>query len=250
MNGLVSHVNTDIVTLEQLGLVPVPSETATYMPISHDEMARNIRRIGDDMLIPKGYVFQTEQYALGRDGQRVFGVFQYANGSPDMGLAIGWRNSYDKSMSAGLCIGAQVFVCDNLAFHGDVTILRRHTKNLHEDLMTQLLGALYKSTGNYLCLRNMAERFKTLNVMDNQAYSTIGMLRGNDVLSPRLESIAFEEWKHPRFECFQPRTVWSLYNAATFALKECPVQEKFELHNRLTEMFVSEWPSKVIDIEA
>ena len=246
MEGLMSHVKgSRFATLQEVEAVPIPGETETYTPIGHAELAHNIRHIADDMLVPHGYQFNKDQYVLGTKGQRVFGIMQYGNTADNdggLGLAIGWRNSYDKSMAAGVCLGVQVFVCDNLAFHGDVTVLRRHTKNLHDDLGTQLLGALYKSQGNYLSLKGMADRFKTVTVSDREGFKMLGCMRGEGILSPTLESRAFEQWQTPEFEDFQPRTAWSLYNAATFALKSAPVDQQFELHNQLSELCEQTWP--------
>ena len=244
MEGLMSHVKgSHFATLQEVEAVPVPAETDTYMPIAHGELAQNIRHIADDMLVPKGYGFNKDQYVLGTKGQRVFGIMQYGNGTPDLGLAIGWRNSYDKSMAAGICLGVQVFVCDNLAFHGDITVLRRHTKNLHDDLSTQLLGALYKSQGNYLSLKGMAEHFRQTTVSDREGFKMLGCMRGEGILSPTLESRAFEQWQTPEFEDFQPRTAWSLYNAATYALKAAPVDQQFELHTQLSDLCMATWPA-------
>ena len=245
MNGLIAHCGAEMVTLANVMAVPVPEATNTYQPIAHGDMAKQIRTMADNMLVPSGYAFQQDQYALGREGQRVFGIFRYQNGSEEMGLAVGWRNSYDKSMAAGVCIGAQVFVCDNLAFHGEVTILRRHTKNLHDDLMNQLCNALYRSQGNYISITRMADRFKTIQLNNREGYRTLGLLRGEGILTSTLESEAFRQWEKPEYEAFKPRNVWSLYNAATCALREAPVQEQFELHNGLSNLFTELWPEQL-----
>jgi hypothetical protein len=64
----------------------------------------------------------------------------------EYGCVLGLRNSYDKSCSTGLCIGATVFVCDNLSFSGSqITFERKHTANLLRDLswiITQIVDQL------------------------------------------------------------------------------------------------------------
>jgi len=45
----------------------------------------------------------------------------------DYGCVLGLRTSYDKSFANGVCIGASVFVCDNLSFQGEVKFERKHT---------------------------------------------------------------------------------------------------------------------------
>jgi len=53
-------------------------------------------------------------------------------------VALGLRNSHDKSFSLALTVGFRVFVCDNLAFIGDfqAVIAKKHTSkfNLGETL--------------------------------------------------------------------------------------------------------------------
>ncbi len=48
--------------------------------------------------------------------------------APGVALAVGCRNSVDKSLPIGFCCGQRVFVCDSLAFSSDVVITRKHTR--------------------------------------------------------------------------------------------------------------------------
>ena len=50
-----------------------------------------------------------------------------------MSLAMGFRNSIDKSMPLGICAGVTVFVCDNLALSGDFIKFRKHTSGLTDE---------------------------------------------------------------------------------------------------------------------
>src|SRR5262249_51585397 len=77
-----------------------------------------------------------EGHGLWRDGQRYFGLMEVRNGSnaDDFGLVVGLRNSHDKSFPAALALGSRVFVCDNLAFSGEVKLSRKHTTYIWRDL--------------------------------------------------------------------------------------------------------------------
>jgi len=79
-----------------------------------------------------------------RDGSALFGVLQLAYGeSPDGRAALGLRTGNDRTMSIQLCAGLSVFVCDNLAFRGDMIALkRRHTSALN--LRVELAGAVLR----------------------------------------------------------------------------------------------------------
>jgi hypothetical protein len=47
---------------------------------------------------------------------------------------VGLRNSHDKSFPIGIAFGSRVFVCDNLAFHGEHVIRRKHTVKAKREL--------------------------------------------------------------------------------------------------------------------
>lgn len=51
---------------------------------------------------------------------------------------LGVRNSNNMRFPAGLVIGIAPFVCDNLLFSGEVTVARRHTKNILTDLPARI----------------------------------------------------------------------------------------------------------------
>jgi len=49
----------------------------------------------------------------------MFGVMDISSGFQGCRFAIGLRNSHDKSFRLSCTVGLRVFVCENLAFHGD-----------------------------------------------------------------------------------------------------------------------------------
>lgn len=238
MRDLILHCGAKNVGLNDLKEIEMPEQTDTYIPISHYDMAFNVNKVAQDLLVPKGYKFVKEQYGLGREGQRLFGVFQFRNGQPDMGMAVGFRNSYDKSMSAGLCIGAQVFVCDNLAFNGDIVVMRKHTKNVLEDFQAELIQAVYKSVNNFDLVVNAMARMKTIDITDDDAYKAIGMLAGHEILTSTEVNETFRQWRKPSYDAFADRNVYSLYNAATCALRTAPPHRLYEAHAGLHETVV------------
>src|SRR5438128_11961008 len=137
---LLSHVDTDIVTRDQLRLVPVPEPTQTFKPIPHIELVDML-----ELVLQQNQIrIEEERFAIRRDGSVLFGVFQLAYGvTPDGRAALGLRTANNKTMSIQLCAGLAVFVCDNLAFSGDMIALRRkHTSGLN--LRVELAGAVLR----------------------------------------------------------------------------------------------------------
>lgn len=234
--SLLVHTGGSAVTRDDLALVPVPEATDSYVPVPHNYLADTLSTIGRDIL--KDFTLAKEQFALARDGKQMFGVLVFKSGHAELGLSIGFRNSYDKSMAIGIAIGAEVFVCDNLAFAGDVTILRKHTVNVWASLENTAISTLYRSQKTFEKIVDDSEALKAKMIGNDEAFKLIGLLFGKGVLTPRQLPGIKKEWLNPSFEDFKPRTMWSFYNACTETLKGCPplviMEKHMALHSALT----------------
>jgi hypothetical protein len=215
-------------TLEELREIPVPEETPTYKPVSHYDLAKNLAEVSGTLL--RDYELDRSQYGLARDGAQLFGVHTYRNGSDSMGLSIGFRNSYDKSMSVGIAIGASVFVCDNLALTGEIAIARKHTSNVWQDLEELTITTIYRSQNNFTRILEDAQVMQGQFLSDNDAYRLIGLMYGNGIITPRQIPVVKKEWLAPQHDAFEHRNTWSFYNAVTEALKSSPPNRIMEKH--------------------
>lgn len=223
--------------LQDLRTVPMSTETKSYKPVGHYQLVLSISEIAGKFL--RDYEFDKGLYALSVDGQRMFGLHTYGSDTSNLSLAIGFRNSYNKSLSVGVAIGACVLVCDNLAFRGDITVLRKHTSNIFQDLELMILRVMYHADDNFDKLHASVQTMQSVEFDDDKAYQMLGLLFGRGVLSSRQLSVAKREWLVPRFEEFMPRNAWTLHNAATAALKSTPpnkiLERHIQLHNVLIE---------------
>ncbi len=235
--SLLVHKGGRIVTRDDLALVPVPEATDSYVPVPHNHLADTLSIIGRDIL--KGFTLSTEQYALAREGQQMFGVLAFRTDHSELGLSIGFRNSYDKSMAIGIAIGASVFVCDNLALTGDITIMRKHTANVWTSLEDIAISTLYRSQQNFRKIVADSEVLRGRMFDNSEALKMIGLLFGHGILTPRQLPVVKKEWLTPSHDDFRPRTMWSFYNACTEALKSCPplviMEKHISLHATITE---------------
>lgn len=229
MTQLLMHRGGDYTTLDELRSIPVPEETETYKPVPHYDLATNLAEVSGAIL--NGYHLQGSQFGLARDGAQMFGVLTYKNGiSSDMGLSIGFRNSYDKSMSVGIAIGASVFVCDNLALTGQIAIMRKHTSNVWNDLEELTITTIYRSQHNFHRIVEDAQEMKAWHLGDDDAYKLLGLLYGKGVISPRQIPVVKRGWQDPSHDAFIDRNAWSFYNAVTEALKSAPPTKILEKH--------------------
>jgi len=242
MSQLVLHRGAQEVTKDQLDLIQLPEATESYTPVSHYDLANSLATIGQDILTD--YSLIGENYGIARQGNQLFAVLKFKKDNSEMALSIGFRNSYDKSMSIGICMGASVFVCDNLALTGDIAVMKKHSKNVLTVLEDLAITTLYKAQYTFGKLIKDSEAMKARQISDNQAFQTLGVLFGHGILSPRQLPVVKGNWLKPQFDEFQPRNMWSFYNAATEALKSSPPLNVMERHIRLHDTIIGE----VIDV--
>jgi hypothetical protein len=238
MSELLLHRGGELVTREQLDLITLPEATDSYIPVSHYHLADKMLTISQDIL--RDYVLIGENYGIARQGNQLFAVLKFQNEKSEMGLSIAFRNSYDRSMAIGMAIGASVFVCDNLALSGEIVVMKKHTKNVWTELEETAIATIYRSQKNYEQIVCDAEAFKGLPVGDNEAFQMMGVLFGNNIIGPRQLTVLKDEWLKPSHAEFEPRNMWSLYNAATESLKSSPpisIMEKHcQLHNAIRQI--------------
>ena len=211
--------------------------TDTHFPIPH----KNLLELALKAITDQGMVIRNAAHALSHDDARWFGLFEVAlerqeqtrlalpgDGAshtdgldikPDYAMVIGVRNSHDMTFPAGLVIGSHVFVCDNLAFSGEVNMKRKHTRFILRDLPGLVEGAM----GQLLSMRHLQEHristYKETALEDRDAHSlVIRAMQANVIPNARVRDVV-AQWEEPAHEDFEPRTAWSLFNGFTEVLK-------------------------------
>ena len=117
-------------TYQEVIDVEIPASTRSYQPVSNKDLIDNLKIVVDHY----GMKVTKEYYELGRKGNQVFGAFTISDKDEEMQKCIGFRNSYDKSLPIGFVSGAEVIVCSNLMFNGEIKKVRKHTVNIFHDL--------------------------------------------------------------------------------------------------------------------
>ena len=241
-------METSRVTLDDLMMVPLPEKTRTYTPVPHHELINRTAKL-TEKLLPDNYQFSKSDYGIARNGNQMFGYHTYKDmDMPDesQSLSIGFRNSYDKSMSVGFVMGEQLLICANLMFLGDVRVLKKHTGEVNEKLMVLLFQMIESVEGKRAAIKHFKERLTNTHMSTNQAYRRIGELYGHDVIHPRQLPVVKSEWRKPSFDYGVEGTAWNLYQACTHALKTAPPSTVLQRHTKLHKMFNS---NGLIDIE-
>ena len=236
-------ISSHKVTMDALSEIEMPNKTRSYVPVSHIDFIRNTKDIANKVL-DKHQLYK-EQYGIARDGKQMFGTLSYKesfhDNPQDIGLSIGIRNSYDKSMSLGLCSGASVFVCENLMMTGEIVVMRMHTGSIIDELKGLIFNALLKAEDKFSTIHADSQKLKHHSINDKIAYELMGRAYGYGVVTERQLPVMKREWQKPQHEVFKGRTSWSLYNAGTEALKTTPPMHKMKRHIQMHNLFTDQF---------
>jgi hypothetical protein len=235
MNQLMVHAGGWTATAADLAAVPVPEETASYFPVPH---ARFVEEVA--LHVPRfGLTVEREEYALAREGQQMFGVLTCRNGhnGTDYRLALGLRNSYDRSLAVGLVVGNRVLCCDNLAFSGEVEMHRKHTVNVFRDLPDLIYKMLSQVSSMRVRMDAEIAAMKARTLSEMEAHHLmVEVIQRHVVPASRLPRL-LTAWRYPTHEEFSGRTAWSLYNVFTEAVKSRSPPAQVEGTLKLSRVF-------------
>jgi hypothetical protein len=217
--GMLLHCGAELVNRTQLYDVPTPRNTDTWYPLPHSRVFGEVH----DQLRGCGFTVTEEAHALSHDGQRYFGVLNIT--LPGRGIfewtwAVGIRNSHDKTFPAGLVAGTKTFVCDNLAFSGEVQISRKHTRFAERDLRHLTARAVGELGGKLQSLDQRILCYNETTIDDQRAHDiVIRALDAGAITTTQVPEV-LHEWREPSHPEFLPRTAWSLFNAVTEVHKQ------------------------------
>lgn len=215
--NLCLHSGANEAKMEDVRKVETPAATDTWCPIGHAEYIDSVL----ETLAGNGLRVVNEAHALWSGGNRYFGSFQLANGDDhgDYALVVGLRNSHDKTFPAGLACGSGVFVCDNLAFSGEVRLSRKHTSGIRRDLPRLVSAAVGRLGELKVDQEKRIACYKDRILDDRDAHDIV--IRSIDAKACPVTRIpeVIAQWRKPAHEEFAPRTAWSLFNGFTEALK-------------------------------
>jgi hypothetical protein len=205
------------VSREELAAVTIPPATPTWFPLSHVQVLDTAL----ETLHAAGFQVSRTRLALTRHNARFFGTIDLqAPIVSGVTLAVGVRNSLDKSLPLAFCAGARVFVCDNLAFSSEIVIARKHTRHgqarFHEAISQAVQNLHQYREAETARIR----RWQYTELSADAADALLLRAYERDIITAPLLPRLIRAWRQPSFEEFQPRTLWSLFNAFTTVLAE------------------------------
>ena len=238
--NLMTHCGSDRVTRDQLAGDATPRGTETHRPIPHtmlwDKSLNAFERAG--------YNLVGEAHAVNKFGRiddhepegykQYFGLMELVGHDGDAalegeaGLVAGIRDWRDKRFPSAIAWGAGLFVCDNLVFHGEFTVSRRHTKNIIDDLDACIQDAVSMFTRSRAKIVERHEAYKRHQLTEPLVHDILVKSWDKyDAIPHVAEKDVLREYQHPSHEEHKQYdasvagygSVWRLYNAFSESLK-------------------------------
>ena len=225
---LVAHVGAQYMDREGLKGLKTPQPTDSWTPIPHYDLVTAL----EGQLRARGIAIVKEQFAVQKE--KLFGVFDTDyQVTEEGGAAMGLRTSNDKSLALQLAIGYRVFVCDNMAFAGDLIALKRkHTANL--DLHKEFAEGIGRYVRDYRRLQDDISCWKETQITPERAKTLIYDIFLQKIVPVRLF--------HPIVSSYQAtlhqgQNLWTLHNAFTRHIQHLNPAPKFTATVKLGKFF-------------
>lgn len=220
--------------------VPLPQKTDTYIPVSHEYLINEVK----EQLDKKGLSVERSKYYVSHGGNRLIGYYDIrVGGNEELGLRLGFRNSYDKSMSVAIVSGAQVWICSNGLVSSDgISFIRKHTGNVIKEVNQTIKDSMSQLEDTFLGLARQVENMKNIGVSKKDAASLYGRaFLLSDLFSLKQLISIKNELNKPTFPEFKEDSLWSVYNHATYVLRDSGMsnylQQHIEWHKYIREEF-------------
>ena len=226
-------------TKELLTNTPVPQQTRTYKPVSHEQLID----LTLESIYQAGFELDKELYTASANGQIANGRFTISNVTDrDMQLQIGWQNSYNRQLTLKFAIGARIFICQNGCVSGDYGAFKKKHVGEVQTFTPAAITDYIKAAGDaFERMQKERDIMKTIELSETRRAQLIGeMVIEKEMITPTQMNIISREIKKPTHDYDCENSLWELYQYTTFAMKEEHPALWMDKHISAHEFFVNE----------
>ena len=225
---LIAHAGSVEINRADLASLSTPVRTLTHYPFPHADLVTYI-----ETRLWEGYGIEIEKgrYAVMSDGLKLFAALTLKRGKDDFALALGIRTSNDKSMSLQFVAGANVFVCDNMAFSGDTMVLCKKHTGLLNPRMT-VYGGIDRAITKFASLEVRIDQLKSSKITDQAAKALIFDMVNQGIVNQNALPIIGKNYFEPTHQEQRDEfggSLWMLNNAVTEYCKTLKPHVAFEV---------------------
>ena len=246
------------ISRETLAAVETPRATYSHHPIPHIEFLDAVTK----RLQASDYAVSKETLTLDNNDQRFFGILslthtdtlhpsnvsQVAGSSKAHKTLLGIRSSHDKSVAAGLVVGAGVFVCSNLQFFGEYKVGKKHTLNLRRDLPTEIDYIVGKLPQAYRAQHARINSYADTALSRSEVHDLVVEALDAGVIPSSHVAKVLKEYRDPAHPEFKDQNAWSLFNAFTEVAKTSNIATLPHRTQALTTLFDGRFG--IVDVES
>ena len=239
--SLMLHCGAKPATRQDIASLPksnFKSMGARHKPVPYidliESVEQSVKRLGNIQITG-------EDFGLSHEGSRFFGLLDietdYSDGLMEkfqMKKQIGLRSSTQQIFSAGVSFSTFCFVCDNLAFSGDITLSRKHTTQIKNDLPELIDDSLHKLTKDMRLIEGRYDLYSEKSVSDKQAHELVckaldlgradSSMKGQSVISSQRVAKVLSHWdENPNWK---KRNAFSFFNCLTEETKGSQLQQQ------------------------
>ena len=238
-------------TKELLLSTPLPQETNSYKPISHEQLI-DLTLSGIEK---SGFKLETELYSSAQEGNVANGRYTISNvADSEMKLQIGWQNSYNKQLTLKFALGTQIIICKNGMVSGDFGAFKKKHVGEIQTFTPQAITDYIKSAEEaFKRIQVEREAMKQIEVDKRVISELIGRLYIEEELIQSTQlNIIQRELKKPTHNYGAEGSLWELYQFTTFSMKEIHPRLWMENHMNVHKFFTEQagiiLPSKQIEV--
>jgi hypothetical protein len=211
------HSGGHLVSYADLKEVPTPPPSGRWHPVGHAAVLDRVT----ETLTGAGYTIKSQALAIARDGHRFFGTLDLSTPLSDgVALAVGIRNSTDKSFPLGFCAGGRVFVCSNLSFNAELLVKRKHTTHAVGRWSNEIAGAIQRLPSFTESEGVRIAALKRLELTDDQVLAFfVRAMERHVIAAPTIPKL-LAEWRNPTHDygTGTAPTAWRVLNTFTTVL--------------------------------
>lgn len=224
-------------TAIELSNFAVPVQTRTYKPVEHARLIDYTR----ESLDKSGLIITREEYDQAHSGAEANGRYIVTTNDREMGLMVGWQNSYNKSFTLKFAIGSHVFICSNGMIVGDMgTFKRKHVGDVQIFTPEKMSEYISAAGENFQIAQKSRDRMREVEITKRNTAELLGrMFIEEAVITSTQLNIIKREIDNPSHNYNAEGTIWELYNHTTFALKEAAPYKWMEQHLQVHDFFTS-----------
>jgi hypothetical protein len=228
---------------ERANTALVPAQTETYSPVAHRDIMSSIRSKSTD----NGLRILKHRISSNILGTRIIGFVTLEEKSSrgiksehGLKMMLGYRNSYDKSMSVGFVAGASVWICSNGLLSGDmISFRRKHTGTVAAELQEKIQTGLSRMRDDFARLNVEVDVMKNFSLTPRQKAEILGVMYfEKNMITPTQMNIIKRELTES--EHFKDNDAWCLYNNITESLKRSSpisiIQDHINVHGFFKEI--------------